>query len=122
MRGLNDKVAIVADEGTAVVAADLNEAAAQSVAGQIRALGGKAAARLLDITDEASYKDLVDFTVKEFGGPDGLFNVAADLSAGAVGRDSDVLSVPLVVAFLFSDGGAYINGQTILVDGGANFN
>jgi NAD(P)-dependent dehydrogenase (short-subunit alcohol dehydrogenase family) len=25
-----------------------------------------------------------------------------------------------MVAFLFSDGGAYVNGQTILVDGGAN--
>jgi NAD(P)-dependent dehydrogenase (short-subunit alcohol dehydrogenase family) len=24
------------------------------------------------------------------------------------------------VAFLFSDDGAYVNGQTILVDGGAN--
>jgi NAD(P)-dependent dehydrogenase (short-subunit alcohol dehydrogenase family) len=97
MRGLKNKVAIVAgaapgniggaaavrlaEEGTAVVARDLNEAAALR----------------LDITDEASYKELVDFTVKEFGGPDGLFNVAADLSAGTVGRDSDVLSVPLDV-------------------------
>ena len=44
-----------------------------------------------------SYKELVDFTVKEFGGPDGLFNVAADLSAGTVGRDSDVISIPLDV-------------------------
>jgi NAD(P)-dependent dehydrogenase (short-subunit alcohol dehydrogenase family) len=25
------------------------------------------------------------------------------------------------IAFLFSDDGAYVNGQTILVDGGANF-
>jgi len=27
-----------------------------------------------------------------------------------------------MVAFLFSDDGAYVNGQPILVDGGANFN
>jgi NAD(P)-dependent dehydrogenase (short-subunit alcohol dehydrogenase family) len=26
-----------------------------------------------------------------------------------------------MVAFLFSDDGAYVTGQTILVDGGANF-
>jgi NAD(P)-dependent dehydrogenase (short-subunit alcohol dehydrogenase family) len=113
MRGLKDKVAIVAgaapgniggatairlaEEGTVVVAADLNEDAARSIADEIRALSGRAAARPFDITDEASYKELVDFTVKEFGRLDGLFNVAADLSAGTVGRDSDVISVPLEV-------------------------
>ncbi len=113
MRGLKDKVTIVAgaapgniggltalrlaEEGSAVVAADLNEAAAQSVVDEIRAFGGRAASRPFDITDEASYKELVDYTVKEFGEADCLFNVAADLSAGGVGRDSDVISVPLDV-------------------------
>ena len=113
MRGLKDKIAIVggaapdnigaatavrlAEEGPAVVAADLNEAAARSVVDNIRALGGRAMARSFDITDEASYKELVDFTVKEFGRLDGLFNVAADLSAGTMGRDSDVISIPLDV-------------------------
>jgi NAD(P)-dependent dehydrogenase (short-subunit alcohol dehydrogenase family) len=113
MRGLKGKVAIVAgaapgnigaatavrlaEEGAAVVAADLNEAAARSVVEEIRALGGRAIARSFDITDEASYKELVDVTIKEFGRVDGLFNVAADLSAGTVGRDSDVMSVPLDV-------------------------
>lgn len=113
MRGLKEKIAIIAgaapgniggatairlaEEGAAVVAADLNEAAARSVADEIRALGGRAVARGLDITDEASYKNLVDFTVKEFGRLDGLFNVAADLSANTIGRDSDVMSVPIEV-------------------------
>ena len=61
MRGLKGKVAIVAgaapgnigaatavrlaEEGAVVVAADLNEAAAQAVVDNIRALGGRAAAR-----------------------------------------------------------------------------
>lgn len=54
-------------------------------------------AREFDITEEDSYAKLVDFTAKEFGGLDGLFNVAADLSAGTIGRDSDVISVPLDV-------------------------
>lgn len=113
MRGLKGKVAIVAgaapgnigaatairlaEEGTAVVAADLNEAAARVVVDQIRAAGGRAAARSVDIADEASYKELVDFTVTDFGGLDGLFNVAADLSAGHFGKDTDVISVPAEV-------------------------
>lgn len=113
MRGLKGKAAIVAgaapgnigaatairlaEEGMAVVAADLNEAAARAVVDEIRVSGGAAAARSFDITDEASFKDLVDFAVSEFGGLDGLFNVAVDLSAETVGRDSDVISVPLDV-------------------------
>jgi NAD(P)-dependent dehydrogenase (short-subunit alcohol dehydrogenase family) len=211
MRGLEGKVALVAgaapgnigaatairlaQEGTSVVAADLNEAAARAVADDIQASGGKAIARSFDITDEASYKELVDDTVKEFGRLDGLFNVAADLSPATLSQDTDVLSVSLdvwrhtidvtlsgytygirhtatlggkhgvrcnsvapgliltaaalantteeyrnemlasvrsnrlgvpedlaaMVAFLFSDDGAYVTGQTIVVDGGANF-
>ena len=113
MRGLEGKVALVAgaapgnigaatavrlaEEGTSVVAADLNESAARAVVDEIQALGGKAIARSFDITDEASYKDLVDDTVKEFGRLDGLFNVAADLSPTTLAQDSDVLSVPLEV-------------------------
>ncbi|MBB5165346.1 NAD(P)-dependent dehydrogenase (short-subunit alcohol dehydrogenase family) [Mycobacterium sp. AZCC_0083] len=38
---------------------------------------------------------------------------------------SNRLGVPedlaAMVTFLFSDDGAYVNGQTIVVDGGANF-
>ena len=96
MRGLKGKIALVAgaapgniggatairlaEEGASVVAADLNESAARAVVDEIHALGDKAIARSFDITDEASYKELVDDTVKEFGRLDGLFNVAADLS------------------------------------------
>jgi NAD(P)-dependent dehydrogenase (short-subunit alcohol dehydrogenase family) len=88
MRGLRDKVALVAgaapgnigtatavrlaEEGTTVVSADLNESAARAVADEIQALGGKAIARSFDITDEASYKQLVEDTVNEFGRLDGL--------------------------------------------------
>jgi NAD(P)-dependent dehydrogenase (short-subunit alcohol dehydrogenase family) len=113
MRGLREKIAIVAgaaagniggatavrlaQEGMKVIAADLNEAAAQAVVDEITSAGGYAVARGFDITEEASFKELVDFTAREFGGLDGLFNVAADLSAGAIGRDSDVMSVPLEV-------------------------
>jgi len=113
MRGLRGKVAIVAgaapgsiggatavrlaEEGMAVVAADLDESAVRAVVDEIRAWNGMAIARSFDITDEASYHELVDFTAKEFGGLDALFNVAADLSAQNIGRDSTVMSVSLEV-------------------------
>jgi len=110
MRGLRDKVAIVAgaapgniggatairlaQEGTKVIAADLNMAAAQVVVDEITAAGGYAVARGFDITDESAYKDLIEFTASELGGLDALFNVAADLSSRTIGRNTDVLSVP----------------------------
>jgi NAD(P)-dependent dehydrogenase (short-subunit alcohol dehydrogenase family) len=113
VRGLKDKVIIIAgaapaniggatairlaEEGAIVVAADLNQAAAQTVVDQIVAAGGTAVARGFDITDEASFKGLVDFTVVEYGRLDGLFNVAADLSAATIGQDSDVMTVSLDV-------------------------
>ena len=68
MRGLRDKVAIVAgaapgniggatairlaQEGMKVIAADLNTAAAQAVVDEIKSTGGYAVARGFDITDE----------------------------------------------------------------------
>lgn len=113
MRGLKGNVAIVAGaapgniggatafslapEGMKVIAADLNEAAAQAVVDEIKSARGYAVVRGFDITEEASYQELVDFTAREFGGLDGLFNVAADLSARTLGRDSDVMSVPFEV-------------------------
>jgi len=113
MRGLRDKVAIVAgaapgniggatafrlaQEGMKVAVADLSEPAARAVADQIRTAGGQAVARVFDITQEASFAQLIDSTVKEFGALHGLFNVAADLSVNNIGRDTDVTSVPLDV-------------------------
>ena len=113
MRGLKGKTAIIAgatpgniggatairlaQEGAKVIAADLNQATAQVVVDEIKSARGYAVAKGFDITDEASYQELIRFAVQEFGGLDGLFNVAADLSARAIGRDSDVMSVPLEV-------------------------
>ncbi|MFG2056832.1 SDR family NAD(P)-dependent oxidoreductase [Micromonospora sp. NPDC048930] len=113
MRGLKDKVALVAgaapgniggatalrlaEEGMLVVAADLNEAAARAVADEINGSGGTAVARGFDISDEQSFRGLAEFTVERFGSLHGLFNVAADLSPRTIGRDSDVVSVPIDV-------------------------
>jgi NAD(P)-dependent dehydrogenase (short-subunit alcohol dehydrogenase family) len=110
MRGLDGIVAIVAgaspgdigaaaavrlaEEDATVVVADLDESAARAVVAEIRELDGTAAARSFDINDEASYKALIDFTVNEFGRVDGLFNGAAEVSAGEMDQGPDVSSVP----------------------------
>jgi NAD(P)-dependent dehydrogenase (short-subunit alcohol dehydrogenase family) len=92
MRGLAEKVAIVAgaapgniggatalrlaQEGMKVTAADLNEAAAQAVADQIRSAGGVVVSRGFDICSEDSYKERIESSMKEFG-LDALLNIAA---------------------------------------------
>jgi NAD(P)-dependent dehydrogenase (short-subunit alcohol dehydrogenase family) len=80
-----------------VVVADLNSAAAKAVAEEIKSAGGSAAPHSLDITDEQLYAELIAFTTNQFGGLDALLNVAADLSLTTIGRDTDVVSVPLDV-------------------------
>ena len=44
--------------------------------------------------------------------------ILASVRSPRLGVPGDIAAM---VAFLFSDDGAYVNGQTILVDGGANF-
>jgi len=78
MRGLRDKVAIVAG------AAPGN-------------IGGAAALRILN----EEYRN----------------QMLASVRSTRLGAPEDIAAM---VAFLFSDDGAYVNGQTILVDGGAN--
>jgi NAD(P)-dependent dehydrogenase (short-subunit alcohol dehydrogenase family) len=111
VRGLDGTVAIVAgaapgsigaatavrlaEEDATVVVADINESAAQAVVAEVRELDGRATAQTFDITDEESYKALIDFTVNEFGRVDGLFNVAADFSATTMDQGRDVISLPV---------------------------
>jgi len=110
MRGLQDKVAVVAggaggigsatsirlgEEGVAVVVADLDNDAALAVAGRITDAGGRAVGTRVDISDEQSVGEMVALAVERFGGLDILHANAADLSAGTLGRDSNALDVPL---------------------------
>lgn len=112
MRGLKDKVVIVAggasgigaatarrlaEEGARVLVGDLNSDGAEGIAAEIRNQGGHAIAHEFDIADEQSCADLVSAAVEKFGGVDGLFNVAADLSAGTLGRDADLVETPVEV-------------------------
>ena len=112
MRGLTGKVVVVAGgatgigaqtaerlgaEGCSVVVADLNEAGAKETANKVSAAGGNAIDVGFDISDEASVQALFNATTEAFGGVDLLFNVAADLSAQTIGRDTDVVSIDLAV-------------------------
>ena len=106
MRGLTDKVAVVAGggsgigaataarlgaEGAAVVVGDLDGESAEA---EVRNAGGRALGVQFDIADDDSVGALVDAAVQEFGGVDHLHANAADLSPETIGRDSDALTVP----------------------------
>ena len=48
----------------------------------------------------------------------GRGEILASVRSNRLGVPEDLAAM---IAFLFSDDGAYVTGQTILVDGGANF-
>jgi NAD(P)-dependent dehydrogenase (short-subunit alcohol dehydrogenase family) len=112
MRGLTDKVIVVAGgasgigaatahrlgaEGAKVVVGDLNLEGAEKTAAEIEANGGTALPCRYDASIEESIRDLIEFAVTEFGGLDGLHNNAADLSPDIITKDSDAVTVPLEV-------------------------
>jgi NAD(P)-dependent dehydrogenase (short-subunit alcohol dehydrogenase family) len=112
MRGLQGKVVVVAGgatgigaasahrlaaEGARVVIGDLNGDGAEETAQSIRDAGGDARPFAFDIADEGSAGDLIRFATTEAGAIDGLFNVAADLRPETLGRDTNLLDVPLDV-------------------------
>ncbi|MEX1006272.1 MAG: SDR family oxidoreductase [Acidimicrobiia bacterium] len=110
MRGLTDKVAVVAggaggigtassvrlaEEGVAVVVGDVNADAARAVAAQITEAGGRAVDVAFDITDEESVARLIAAAVDEYGGLDLLHCNAAALDPDTIGHDTDVETVSL---------------------------
>ncbi|MDL2217726.1 SDR family NAD(P)-dependent oxidoreductase [Christensenellaceae bacterium OttesenSCG-928-M15] len=68
-------------EGAQVVIADINEALASEVA---KALGERARAVKVDVSDEQSVADMVAFTVEAFGGLDLYVSNAGVLKAGSL--------------------------------------
>ena len=66
-----------AQEGAAVVVADISLEKAEKVAGEITRSGGKAIATQLDVCDPQSCSDAVDLAVNTFGKLTTLANVAA---------------------------------------------
>lgn len=110
MRGLTDKVFIIAgggsgigaatalrlaEEGAAVVVGDLREDNARQTAARIASTGGRALGVQFDITSEESVQALVAAALSAYGGLDGMHVNAADLEA--IFSDTDAASVPLEI-------------------------
>jgi NAD(P)-dependent dehydrogenase (short-subunit alcohol dehydrogenase family) len=112
VRGLDNKIVVVAgggsgigaatavrlaEEGASVVVGDLVGDNAEAVAAGIRATGGRAVSAQFDISVDDSVAALVAVAVAEFGGLDALHANAADLSEAVIMQDSDALAVDLGV-------------------------
>jgi NAD(P)-dependent dehydrogenase (short-subunit alcohol dehydrogenase family) len=87
----------LATEGAKLVIGDINPDAAQSAAENLTRDGHIALGLPLDLSEEESVKAFIERGASAFGGVDGLFNVAADISRDTAGRDSDVVDVPVEV-------------------------
>lgn len=76
-RGIGrETVLALAERGAAVVVADMNLDGARAVAGEVEALGGKALAVSVNVTDEASVEAMFGEAEKTFGRVDILVNNA----------------------------------------------
>ena len=80
----------LAGAGAHVVVADINVAAAESVAAEIVASGGSAIAHSLDLADEQTIIALVAAVVVKFGRIDILHNNAADTRPDFMAQDKSI--------------------------------
>ena len=75
--GIGKRIAeVLADHGAHIAIADIDRAAAQAAADEIKKRGVKATAVVMDVTDEAAVEAGVEKTVKEFGSVDILVSNA----------------------------------------------
>lgn len=109
MKGLEDKVVViaggatgigaatasrVAEAGAKVIVGDINVEGATDTAERIVAAGGSAEPVAFDLADEDSCRNLIATAIQRYGSLHGLYNVGADLSVENLGRDSDIVTVP----------------------------
>jgi len=80
-----------AREGSSVVVADNNEAAALETVAQIRAAGGQAEAIRVDVSVEADARAMVELAVEKFGRLDVLYNNAGIMPEA----DHSVIDTPV---------------------------
>ncbi len=88
-RGIGQAIArAMAAEGASVIIADVHEGEAQQVADDIRAQGGEAHARVLDVADAAACEALAAAVKEEFGPLSILVNNAGVIFPGRI-HDAD---------------------------------
>ena len=93
--GLGEGISLcLANEGAHVVVSDNQPDLAEKVAGKVKELGRNSMAIATDVTDEKQVQELVDGTVKEFGGLD-IMICAAGIS-GFVHRGTNSTE-PLII-------------------------
>ena len=110
MRGLKDKVFVIAgggsgigaataqrlaEEGASVVIGDLSAENARQVAAGLEAAGARALGLPFDMVNEASVRALIAAAVEQFDGLDGVHVNAADVAI--LERDTDAETLPLEV-------------------------
>tara|TARA_B110000196_G_scaffold304225_1_gene300750 strand:- start:32 stop:787 length:756 start_codon:yes stop_codon:yes gene_type:complete len=78
----------LADEGCAVLCADIDQDGTESTAAEVLEHGGKSAAVVLDVTDSDAVKDALERTISEFGSIDVLMNNAG--VGGGAGWDQTI--------------------------------
>jgi NAD(P)-dependent dehydrogenase (short-subunit alcohol dehydrogenase family) len=80
-----------AAEGSSVLVADNNEAAAEETVGQVRAAGGEATPVRADVSLESDAKAMVDLAVQKYGRLDVLYNNAGTMPEA----DHSVVDTPV---------------------------
>lgn len=100
-----------AEEGAAVVVADLNEAGAEAIAGQIRAAGGHARAIRCDVASAADNAAMVAAAKQDFGRLDAAF-LNAGAYAQTVFEDTDAATLDAMIAINLK--GAWLGLQAVL--------
>jgi NAD(P)-dependent dehydrogenase (short-subunit alcohol dehydrogenase family) len=85
----------MADEGAAVVAADIAGAAAADLAAELTASGRTVIAAEADVQDEAAMVELVEIATGTFGRLDIFHNNAAALDRAIIGNDLGVVTMDI---------------------------
>ena len=78
----------LADEGCAVLCADIDQEGTESTAAEVLEHGGKSAAVVLNVTDSDAVKEALERTISEFGSIDVLMNNAG--VGGGAGWDKTI--------------------------------
>ncbi|WP_257549364.1 SDR family NAD(P)-dependent oxidoreductase [Sphingopyxis sp. DBS4] len=100
-----------AQEGAAVVIADLNETGAEAIADQVRAAGGRARAVRCDVAKAADNDAMVAAARQEFGRLDAAF-LNAGAYAQTVFEDTDAATLDSMIAINLK--GAWLGLQAVL--------